>query len=396
MTTLAALLLAAFPFCGLLGAQAKAAPPPDVAYQGRILDHHGSPLDGLVNIQIRIYEALQGFEGEEPLFIEDHVGVELVHGIFSIQLGAGAPALGEIDAALFSGMNRFLEIHVNGERLQPRQPMSSVPFAFQATQAVNASQLQGMTLADIVENLPEGPRGPQGERGLSGAAGADGTACTVTNNGGSATVSCTDGSSASVFDGADGAEGPPGPQGSQGPPGSDASVTPRNILATVGACVGCNLNGVDLSGGDFPGANLVGADLANASLLNTNLSGSILFGTNLVAANFSGANLSLSEINGDVPFPVVERTKSDAASVNLTNADLRGADVRNFNGIGNTMENAILSGADLTGANLTHVVLTGAQGTPANADQAIWLGVICPDGTLSGDAADTCVGHFLP
>jgi hypothetical protein len=155
------------------------------------------------------------------------VGVELVHGIFSIQLGAGAPALGEIDAALFSGMNRFLEIHVNGERLQPRQPMSSVPFAFQATQAVNASQLQGMTLADIVENLPEGPRGPQGERGLSGAAGADGTACTVTNNGGSATVSCTDGSSASVFDGADGAEGPPGPQGSQGPPGSDASVTPR-------------------------------------------------------------------------------------------------------------------------------------------------------------------------
>jgi hypothetical protein len=56
---------------------------------------------------------------------------------------------------------------------------------------------------------PEGPQGPAGADGATGPAGpagadgADGTSCTVTQGDGSATISCTDGTSATVYDGAD-------------------------------------------------------------------------------------------------------------------------------------------------------------------------------------------------
>jgi hypothetical protein len=79
------------------------------------------------------------------------------------------------------------------------------------------------------ERGPQGETGPRGETGPAGAAGApgapgspgaDGTSCTAVQGEGSATVQCTDGSSATVVDGA---QGPEGPEGPPGPPG-DANV----------------------------------------------------------------------------------------------------------------------------------------------------------------------------
>ena len=69
------------------GSTALAEPPPDVAYQGQLLDAQGVPKTGAVNIQIRIYEALAAFPGETALFVEDHPNVGLDNGIFSIRLG---------------------------------------------------------------------------------------------------------------------------------------------------------------------------------------------------------------------------------------------------------------------------------------------------------------------
>ena len=150
-TALIALLLAGLPLAAL--AQSV---PPDFSYQGQLLDASDVPLPGPVNIQVRIYEAPAPFGGELALFIEDHMGVPLDNGIFSIRIGAGTPVVGAIDAALFAAMNRHLEVHVNGERLLPRQPIGSAPYAFQTE---NAAQLEGMTFDDIVAATPEGPKG---------------------------------------------------------------------------------------------------------------------------------------------------------------------------------------------------------------------------------------------
>ena len=81
----AALVLGALAY----GHAALAEPPPDVAYQGQLLDAQGVPKQGTVNLQIRIYEALAAFPGETALFVEDHPNVGLDNGIFSIRLGTG-------------------------------------------------------------------------------------------------------------------------------------------------------------------------------------------------------------------------------------------------------------------------------------------------------------------
>jgi hypothetical protein len=120
---------------------ALAYPPPDVTYQGRLTDPTGAPLAGPVNLQLRVYEAPAPVPGELSLYVEDHDGVGLSDGVFSIRLGAGSVVAGSFGPAVFSGMNRFLQVHVNGERLLPRQAFSSVPYALVAASATE-SRLQ--------------------------------------------------------------------------------------------------------------------------------------------------------------------------------------------------------------------------------------------------------------
>src|SRR3990172_1109169 len=51
---------------------------------------------------------------------------------------------------------------------------------------------------------PQGPLGPQGAPGPAGSAGANGTSCTVTQYNSGATISCADGTTATVYNGAQG------------------------------------------------------------------------------------------------------------------------------------------------------------------------------------------------
>ena len=83
-------------------------------------------------------------------------------------------------------------------------------------------------------------------------------------------------------------------------------------------------------------ANLSNADLRNADLRDANLSNADLFGANLRGANLSNADLRCA---------------------NLSNADLRGAN----------LSNADLCGANLRGANLSNADLCGAS-----IDQMMW------------------------
>jgi hypothetical protein len=107
-----------------------------MAYQGRLTDSVGSPLIGPVNLSMRIYDVIAG---GSALYIEDHPNVAVDDvGAFSVKLGAGSVILGTFNSALFAGVNRYLEVVVDGEVLVPRLVMGSVPYAMQAESAPNA------------------------------------------------------------------------------------------------------------------------------------------------------------------------------------------------------------------------------------------------------------------
>ncbi len=111
--------------------------PPDTHFQGLLVDAAGDPLTGTVAIEIGVFDA---FSAGNRLYREVHIGVALAEGRFSLLLGTGDFSEGTYDASLFSEQNRFLEVSVDGETLSPRQPFSSVAYAFQAQEAQTAQQ----------------------------------------------------------------------------------------------------------------------------------------------------------------------------------------------------------------------------------------------------------------
>jgi hypothetical protein len=100
----------------------------------------------------------------------------------------------------------------------------------------------------------DGQDGAPGVNGAPGTDGEDGTSCSATQNDGSATINCTDGSSAELFDGADGDTGPIGPRGAPGGlqgyefvSSGNVEILPGGLLATAEAT--CPVGKVALGGG---------------------------------------------------------------------------------------------------------------------------------------------------
>ena len=100
-------------------------------------DAVGAPLAGPVDVSFGIYDVPSG---GTPLYLENHLGVVLdANGAFSVLVGGGTPVAGSYDADLFAGMNRYLEVVVEGEMLAPRQPVAAVPYALVAENLATAS-----------------------------------------------------------------------------------------------------------------------------------------------------------------------------------------------------------------------------------------------------------------
>jgi hypothetical protein len=117
----------------LLVAPAFAQVPQDMTYTGRLVDGGGAPLAGPVDLELRVFDA---DTGPTQLYSEQHEGVLLDEaGGFSVQLGLGTSPSGTFDAALFSDVNRWLEVVVGTDVLTPRQIIASVPWALIAQQA---------------------------------------------------------------------------------------------------------------------------------------------------------------------------------------------------------------------------------------------------------------------
>lgn len=119
------------------------AAPPFIGYQGIVLDPAGQPMNGPVTLQ---FDLFSGATDPTSLWSETHAGVTLVDGVYSVELGATTP----LDAALLDGAERWLEVHVNGEKLAPRQRLLSVPYALRA-QSLDGAAVPSL---DSLEGVP--------------------------------------------------------------------------------------------------------------------------------------------------------------------------------------------------------------------------------------------------
>jgi hypothetical protein len=131
----------------LAAGAAGAEPPALIQYQGVVLAPDGSPRPGPVDLEIAILDApVQGNE----VYRERHPQVPLVDGFFTISLGGGQDRVpAALSPEVFTGPGtRWLQLTVDGEVIAPRQQFLSVPYAFEAA---SATQLQGRSLAQVVE-----------------------------------------------------------------------------------------------------------------------------------------------------------------------------------------------------------------------------------------------------
>ena len=162
LTSLSLLLLT-----GLVPLSVSAQVPHDMAYQGMLTDAVGAPLTGPVTLVFRVFDLPSG---GTPLYTETHsdVAIDPMDGSFLVQLGLGTtdidtngdgfPELNSLafDASLFeNGPNRYLEVQVasgvDGEILDPRQMIGSVPYAFVAEDVVTdpATSTVGALIAAV-------------------------------------------------------------------------------------------------------------------------------------------------------------------------------------------------------------------------------------------------------
>jgi hypothetical protein len=104
-----------------------AAPGPSattINYQGRLSDSDGIPLDGTYGMTFALYDALT--DGNLIWGPEAYTAVEVSDGLFSV--GLGSRTSGGIPTTTWNG-DRYLEITVAGETLEPRELIRSVPIA---------------------------------------------------------------------------------------------------------------------------------------------------------------------------------------------------------------------------------------------------------------------------
>jgi len=125
----------------LLAGPALAQVPQNTTFTGRLVDGLGNPMGGPVILDLWILPSADGGL-ETALYAERHDPVALdAQGNFSVLLGTGTNFGGPFppfDAALFSGVPRYLEvvqITPTFEFLTPRVPIASVPWALVAQQA---------------------------------------------------------------------------------------------------------------------------------------------------------------------------------------------------------------------------------------------------------------------
>ncbi len=119
----------------------KAAVPGQINHQGYLTDDTGAPINGDVELYFTLYD---GELGGTAVWSEGPMTVTVSNGIFQVVLGETTP----LTPDHFSGL-RWLAVTVNGEPLEPREPVVSAPFAIESQ---NADTVDGVDAATLEES----------------------------------------------------------------------------------------------------------------------------------------------------------------------------------------------------------------------------------------------------
>ncbi|HQU83281.1 MAG TPA: hypothetical protein PKY59_09165 [Pyrinomonadaceae bacterium] len=108
-------------------------------YQGRLTEN-SSAASGSYSMQFRLYDALTN---GNQIGSTQNALVTVTNGVFRVNLDFGA-------GVFPTGSSRWLEVQVASTTLSPRQEVTTVPFAMQSSNAVNAEQLGGVAANQYV------------------------------------------------------------------------------------------------------------------------------------------------------------------------------------------------------------------------------------------------------
>lgn len=134
-----------------------------ISYQGFLTDARGKPLEGVVPLTFRLYDAVAA--GKELWMEEQKVSVK--KGYYQVLLGAGTPLTLAFDQQYFLGV----AVAAEGE-MTPRLPLSRVPYAFYS-QTARTVAAAGVDAAAIQADAVDGSK--VADLSLTGADIADGS-----------------------------------------------------------------------------------------------------------------------------------------------------------------------------------------------------------------------------
>ncbi|MFH1686843.1 MAG: tail fiber domain-containing protein [bacterium] len=111
----------------LASAALRADTPTAISYQGYLTNTAGNPLDTMVDMRFRIYDAAVG---GAVVWDETQVAVVVVDGGFTVALGSVAP----ITDVVFQDVDRWLGIQVGADpEISPRTKLLTVPYALRVS-----------------------------------------------------------------------------------------------------------------------------------------------------------------------------------------------------------------------------------------------------------------------
>lgn len=113
----------------LLVPAVAAAAPQTLAWSGRILDVTGAPLDGDVDLTVRLYPDASA-DPDDALFSESFAGLTVRGGYAAVVLGAGAVPL---EDTAFDAESLWVEVMADERVLGPPRLLHGAPYAHTAT-----------------------------------------------------------------------------------------------------------------------------------------------------------------------------------------------------------------------------------------------------------------------